>query len=184
VALKPAPKADSATDAELLTRIAAGDLGALGDLYQRHRVDLRTFLLRATSGHGDADDVLHNTFLTAARIAARFDGRESCRPWLIGIAARLVQQRGQKLARVARYLARIASARSLARDPVPELHARNDVRHALAHLSAAKRVVILMAEVEGMTCAEIATALNIPIGTVWTRLHHARRELVAALEGG
>jgi RNA polymerase sigma-70 factor (ECF subfamily) len=184
VALKPAPKPDPATDAELLARVAAGDLGALGDLYQRHRVDVRTFVLRATSGHGDTDDVLHNTFLTAARIADRFDGRESCRPWLIGIAARMVQQRGQKLARVARYLARLASDRSPARDPVPELDARNDLAYALGHLSAAKRVVILMAEVEGMTCAEIAEALTIPIGTVWTRLHHARRELLVALEGG
>jgi RNA polymerase sigma factor (sigma-70 family) len=182
VAVRSAPKADPATDAELLARVAAGDLGALGDLYQRHRVDVRTFVLRAMNGHGDSDDVLHDTFLTAARIAERFDGRESCRPWLIGIAARLVQQRGQKLARVARYLARLASARSLARDLVPELDARNDLAYALGRLSAAKRVVILMAEVEGMTCAEISEALRIPIGTVWTRLHHARRELLAALE--
>jgi len=184
VAVKPAPKADPATDAELLARVAAGDLGALGDVYQRHRADVRTFVLRATNGHSDSDDVLHNTFLTAARIAERFDGRESCRPWLIGIAARLVQQRGQKLARVARYLARLASARSSPRDPVPELDARNDLAYALGRLSAVKRVVFLMVEVEGMTCAEVAGALNIPIGTVWTRIHHARRELLAALEGG
>jgi len=184
VALKPAPMTDPATDAELLARVSAGDLGALGDVYQRHRADVRTFVRRAMNGHHDTDDVLHNTFLTAARIADRFDGRESCRPWLIGIAARLVQQRSQKLARVARYLARLASARLVAHDPVPELDARNDLAYALGHLSAAKRVVILMAEVEGMTCAEIADALKIPIGTVWTRIHHARRELLAALERG
>jgi RNA polymerase sigma-70 factor (ECF subfamily) len=182
MAVKPIAK--SATDGELMARIAAGDLGALGDIYQRHRADVRAFVLRATNHHDDAEDVLHNTFLTAARIAARFDGRDSCRPWLIGIAARLVQQRGQTLARLARYLARLSSGRVVARDPVPELDARNALSLALGRLSAAKRVVIVMAEVEGMSCAEIADALQIPIGTVWTRLHHARRELLATLEEG
>lgn len=179
MAVKPAPRAG---DAELLARVASGDLGALGDVYQRHRADVRSFVLRATNGHDDAEDILHNTFLTAARIADRYDGRESCRPWLIGIAARLVQQRSQTFARVARYLARLASSPAQTRDPSLELDARNDLARALARLGAAKRVVILMAEVEGMTCAEIAAALRIPIGTVWTRLHHARRELLAMLE--
>jgi DNA-directed RNA polymerase specialized sigma24 family protein len=41
-----------------------------------------------------------------------------------------------------------------------------------------------MAEVEGLTCPEIAAALHVPIGTVWTRLHAARRELRRALEAG
>lgn len=184
MAIKPAPKPTPTSDAKLLSRVASGDLGALGDVYHRHRRDVRAFVLRATNYHDDADDVLHNTFLTAARIADRFDGRESCRPWLVGIAARLVQQRGQKLARVAQYLARLTSDRPSTCDPVPEIDARNELTHALTRLSAAKRIVILMAEVEGMTCAEIAAALNIPIGTVWTRLHHARRELLAVLEGG
>ena len=58
------------------------------------------------------------------------------------------------------------------------------VERALARLSEAKRVTLLMAEVEGLSCDEIAQALEIPIGTVWTRLHAARRELRQALEGG
>jgi RNA polymerase sigma-70 factor (ECF subfamily) len=62
------------------------------------------------------------------------------------------------------------------------IEARDDLARALEQLSTAKRTVLLMAEVEGMTCAEIADALGIPIGTVWTRLHHARREVLAMLE--
>jgi RNA polymerase sigma-70 factor (ECF subfamily) len=41
-----------------------------------------------------------------------------------------------------------------------------------------------MAEVEGLSCEEIAAAMEVPIGTVWTRLHAARRELRRAMEGG
>ena len=48
-------------------------------------------------------------------------------------------------------------------------------------MSAKKRETLLLAEVEELSCDEIAGALKIPIGTVWTRLHHARRELQIAL---
>jgi RNA polymerase sigma-70 factor (ECF subfamily) len=43
-------------------------------------------------------------------------------------------------------------------------------------------VVLLLAEVENMSCHEIAQALEIPVGTVWTRLHHARKELSQLLQ--
>jgi RNA polymerase sigma factor (sigma-70 family) len=74
-------------------------------------------------------------------------------------------------------LSALKSSSETFRDPRPALHARTDVERALAQLSEAKRVTLLMAEVEGMSCAEIASALKVPIGTVWTRLHAARREL-------
>ena len=54
---------------------------------------------------------------------------------------------------------------------------------ALRLISEPKRIALLMAEVEEMTCPEIAAALQIPVGTVWTRLHSARRELRDALGG-
>jgi RNA polymerase sigma-70 factor (ECF subfamily) len=69
-------------------------------------------------------------------------------------------------------------------DPRPELHARRDIERALVKISEAKRITLLMAEVEGLSCAEIAAALGVPIGTVWTRLHAARRDLRRALEEG
>jgi len=186
---RPRPGLDAATqsDAELLARVAAGELGELGELYDRHSESVRSFVARATCGHADADDVVHDAFLTAARIAARFDGRASARPWLIGIAARLVQRRARGLGRIPRILARLAWTRPEVSDPVEELEARSTlgvVGPAIARMSAGKRVVLLMAELEGMTGPEIALALEIPIGTVWTRLHHARRELMHAMSEG
>ena len=180
-----APAAQS--DAELLARVAAGELGALGTLYDRHGEAMRCFVARATCGHADADDLVHDAFLTAARIAARFDGRVSARPWLIGIAARLVQRRARGLGRIPRILARLAWARPQVSDPVEALEARSAlgvVAAVVARMAAGKRIVLLMAELEGMTGPEIAEALEIPIGTVWTRLHHARRELTQAISEG
>ena len=188
--MKALPRVDGSaanTDAELLARVAAGELGALGALYDRHREPVRSFVARATCGHADADDLVHDAFLTAARIAARFDGRASARPWLIGIAARLVQRRARGLGRIPRILARLAWTRPQASDPVEALEARSAlgvVAPAVARMTTGKRIVLLMAELEGMTGPEIAEALEIPIGTVWTRLHHARRELMHAFSEG
>jgi len=172
------------SDSDLLARIAAGELAALGTLYDRHRDAVRGFLARATYRHADADDLAHDVFLTAAKIAARYDGRASARPWLIGIAARLVQRRARGLGRLPRLLARFASTQPRIVDPIVALETRNTldaIVPVLARMSAAKRIVLLMTELESMTAPEIARALEIPIGTVWTRLHAARRELIAAL---
>jgi RNA polymerase sigma factor (sigma-70 family) len=70
-------------------------------------------------------------------------------------------------------------------DPQRTLSARDEVQRlsaALMRLSEAKRVVLLLAEAEHCSAEEIARALQVPIGTVWTRLHHARRDLQRLLE--
>jgi RNA polymerase sigma-70 factor (ECF subfamily) len=165
-----------------MQQLAAGQLGALGELYDRHRAALRTFIARATADAHDVDDLVHATFLEAAKCADRFDGRASCRPWLVGIGAQLLRRRGQSFSRFVEVLSELFGMRQAATDPRPALQARSDVERALLRLTEPKRITLLMAEVEGLSCAEIAEALAIPIGTVWTRLHAARHELRAALE--
>ncbi len=172
------------SDAELMRELAQGQLGALGELYDRYQAPLHAFIARATRDAHDVDDLLQATFLAAAKSAARYDGRAACRPWLIGIAAQLIRRRRQTFARLLAMLAALGHAQPRASDPRPSLQARADVERALARLSEAKRLTLLMAEVEGLSCAEIAEALAVPIGTVWTRLHAARRELRRALEHG
>jgi RNA polymerase sigma-70 factor (ECF subfamily) len=88
-----------ASDPAIMSRLARGESGALGELYDLHHAPIRRFLARATSDAGDVDDLLHGTFLTAAKTAGRYDGRASCRPWLVGIAARLLRRRHRALGR-------------------------------------------------------------------------------------
>jgi RNA polymerase sigma-70 factor, ECF subfamily len=173
--------APSTTDAELMRELTRGQLGALGELYDRYQASLRRFIARVTRDADDVDDLVQATFLAAAKSAERYDGRASCRPWLIGIAAQLVRRRRRTLARLVAVLAAFGKTQQSASDPRPTLQARRDVERALAKLSEPKRLTLLMAEVEGLSCAEIAEALEVPIGTVWTRLHAARRELRRAL---
>ena len=166
-----------APDADVLGRIAFGEIGALGELYDRYQDRIRRFLRRATAGADDVDDLVHTTFLEAARSAARYDGRPCCRPWRLGIAAQLLRRRRRSFAQLLAVLSSLGPLRLTAGDPRPVLQAKTDLERALARLSEPKRITLLMAEVEGLSCAEIASALDVPIGTVWTRLHAARREL-------
>jgi RNA polymerase sigma factor (sigma-70 family) len=170
-------------DSDILCQLAGGEIDALGELYDRYQEPIRRFVARATRDAEDVDDLVHATFLAAAKSAGRYDGRPSCRPWLIGIAAQLLRRRRQSLGRFLGVLSSLR-VRATTADPRPALQARSDVERALDGISAAKRITLLMAEVEGLSCAEIAAALGIPIGTVWTRLHAARRELRRALEQG
>jgi RNA polymerase sigma-70 factor (ECF subfamily) len=177
-------QAAASTDAELMGQLARGEIDALGELYDRYHDVVRRFLGRAARDADDVDDLVHATFLEAAQSAARYDGRPSCRPWLVGIAAHLLRRRRQRFGRFMAVLASLRGVRATPADPRPAMQARTDLDRALAAISEAKRVTILMAEVEGLSCAEIAAALEIPVGTVWTRLHAARRELRRALEEG
>jgi RNA polymerase sigma factor (sigma-70 family) len=170
-----------ANDAEIMNRLAQGESGALGELYDRYQDAIRRFVARATSDAEDVDDLVHAIFLAAGNSAARYDGRACCRPWLIGIAVQHLRRKRQARGRFFAALRALAGIRRGAVDPGPALNARGDVERALRLISEPKRITLLMAEVEEMSCPEIAAALGIPIGTVWTRLHAARRELRAAL---
>ncbi len=174
------------SDAAALEALGQGNISALGVLYDRYQGAVSSFVRRATNDAADSEDLVHATFMTAARAATHFDGRQSCRPWLVGIAARLVYRRKRGLSRWARAL-RELTFREAERhiDPSSELSARDEVSRlggALQQLSEPKRVVLLLAEGEGLTSERIANVLQIPIGTVWTRLHHARRDLRRLLD--
>jgi RNA polymerase sigma-70 factor (ECF subfamily) len=171
-------------DPEILRQLALGEIGALGELYDRYQEVVRRFLARATRNAEDVDDLVHATFLGAAQTAGRYDGRPSCRPWLVGIAVHVLRRRRRTFGQFMAVLASLRGVQATTADPRLALQARTDLDRALAGLSEAKRVTLLMAEVEGLSCSEIAAALEIPVGTVWTRLHAARRELRRALEEG
>ncbi len=179
--LSPRRRADE-VEVALMKRLAAGDLAALGELYDRHGEDVRRFAFRVAGRLDVAEDLTHDAFLTLAQVAHRYDGEHPVRSFAIGIAARLLRRRGRRLAQRLKHLVRLrdSAPRELARTPEDDASSHEDLdrfRAALARLPEAKRLVLLMADVEGLSGKQIAVALDIPIGTVWTRLHYARAEL-------
>jgi RNA polymerase sigma-70 factor (ECF subfamily) len=171
-----------ASDPELFAAMSAGNLTALGVLYDRHHASVRRFILRASGSPQDAEDFVHDVFLTASRVAGTYDDRAGSRPFLLGIAANIVRSRRQKQARwrVALGLLENALTGVLRRTPEDGASEAEQLRlldAALARLSSEKRLVLVMIELEELSGEEVAKALEIPVATVWTRLHYARAEV-------
>jgi RNA polymerase sigma-70 factor, ECF subfamily len=178
--------ARASTDAELLAAVSAGDLSALGALYDRYAGDVWRVLERVMYGSADVEDVVHATFLTLPRIASNFDGRTpSCRNWLYGVATRLALRHGRGLQRFTAMLSRFVAAQQPSRvNPESVASGREELdalERAVADLSPKKRAVFVLVECEGLSHIEVAEALRIPLPTVRTRLFGAKDKLRAAL---
>ena len=169
-------------DAALMRRLADGNLSVLATFYDRHGERVRRFVGRATGNPSLVDDITQDTFLALTSAASRYDSGRPVRNLLVGIAGKLILRERRRVAITARILGELKSWIGDADQRTPEgaaeasQHLRRYDR-ALARLSHDKRVTIVMCDLEGMSGAEIAEALEIPVGTVWTRLHKARREL-------
>ena len=168
--------------------IADGDLACLGELYDRHAHGVWRAVSRTLAGSADVEDVVHATFLNLPRIAPSYDGRPECGGWLCGIAVRLSLRHTRGAGRFRRMLSSFAHGATTSSSSDPERSASEHeelaiFERALAKLSARKRAVFVLVELEGFTSEEAAKALEIPAATVRTRLLHARRELHAGLDG-
>jgi RNA polymerase sigma-70 factor (ECF subfamily) len=176
-------------DDELLRRIHAGDVGALGELYDRHARGVWRAVHRTLGNDADVDDVVHGLFLRMPELAHSYDGRPNAGPWLVGIGVRMALRHRRGAGRFFKMLTSFAHtvARRAPGDPETQSSQREELRAfevAFASLGARKRAVFTLIEVEGLTTDEVAAALEIPPATVRTRLHHARRELNAAVGRG
>jgi RNA polymerase sigma-70 factor, ECF subfamily len=145
--------------------------------------------LRLTRDRNDAEDLVQDTLVRAYRAFDRFDGRYP-RAWLLTILRNRfysdVRKRRPDLLddEVAQRLpGRDHDGR---RDGTEELALRDDrdpiVREALAALSANHRAVIALVDLDGLTYQEAADLLQVPVGTVMSRLHRARAKVRARLE--
>jgi RNA polymerase sigma-70 factor (ECF subfamily) len=167
-------RVDITPDATVLTRISDGDVAALGILYDRYAATLVRYAARFD--RTDAEDVVQTVFMRVLRIARTFrpDAR-SARSWLYAITTHVLQERSRALRRFGRAVMNLSNGTK--RLAVPMCDLQRDLERGLMGLNRSKSTVLLLNEVEGFTCEEIAAMLEIPVGTVYTRLHHARREL-------
>jgi RNA polymerase sigma-70 factor (ECF subfamily) len=170
-----------------MAQVASGQLEALGELFDRHEPEVRRYLHRLGASAGDIDDLVQGTFLELMRAAARFDPSQSARAWLFGVATFMLRRQRRSLGRALARLALWKSASTHEAPPATPLELMEGeeltrrVERALARLSPKKREVFVLVTLEGLSGDETARTLGIPVSTVWTRLHHARRELRAAL---
>jgi RNA polymerase sigma-70 factor (ECF subfamily) len=163
------------------------------ELYDRHAAAIHRYVSRRL-GDEMADDVVAETFLAAFRWRQRYDlGRADARPWLYGIAANMIGKHRRAEIRRLRTLARTgasipdgfmdASDADRMDSRVAAAAVQRDLVGALAGLPARDREVLLLIAWADLSYEEIAAALGIPLGTVRSRLHRARRKVREALGG-
>ncbi|MER7576977.1 sigma-70 family RNA polymerase sigma factor [Streptomyces sp. NPDC126514] len=159
-------------------------------LFDRHAPAIHQYVNRRL-GRDAADDVTAETFLTAFRIRARFDAtRAGVRPWLYGIAAKEIGRHRRQELKALKLLARTGhdpiadSWTDSADDRIAAEAAARPLAGALARLSAGDRHVLLLFAWADLSYQEIAEALDIPVGTVRSRLNRARRKLRPATGQG
>jgi RNA polymerase sigma-70 factor (ECF subfamily) len=160
------------------------------EIYQRYFTEIFRYVA-GRLGVEAAEDPAAETFLIAFRRRERFDPeRGAVRPWLFGIATKVIAQHRRTEARRYQALARVASRpaaddhQDQVADRLAAWELRGELAGALARLSAAERDVLLLTAVAGLDHAETALALSIPAGTVGSRLFRARRKLRTAIEKG
>ena len=168
------------TDAEVIAASRA-DPAEFAEIYDRHAGAIVRFLVRRVGG--DGEELLGEVFRIAFERRDAFDvGRADAAPWLYGIAANLVAKHRRSAARRTRALARIDRQRP--DDEADRIVAMIDadrrwpeVTTLIARLPAGEREVVLLYAWEDLSYEQIATTLDIPVGTVRSRLNRARRRL-------
>jgi len=187
--LTPAARA-GLDDGQLIAR-SQSDGTLFAELYDRHAPALHRFAARRL-GDDAADDVIAETFLAAFRRREHYDSRRpDARPWLYGIASRVIGRHRRAEIRRLRALARIGVDSRVdagGSDEVDEVDdrltasgTRPALARALAALAPEHRDVLLLVAWADLSYEEVAQALEIRVGTVRSRLNRARRRVRAEL---
>lgn len=179
------------SEADLLEAARAGSGEALEALLERHEVRLYRFARRLCRHREDAEDVLQESLLAAARGLPRFRGASSLGTWLYTIARSFCIKKRRKSVfaptEVSLDTEASAAARGVAdpaRRPDDALEAsRLDtaLERAIAALDRPYREVVLLRDVEGLSAAEVARVTGLSVAAVKTRLHRARGRIRDAL---
>ena len=179
---QPAPAVD---ERQITRRIAAGDREALSELYARYQRALFNYLLQLTPDYGLAEEILQDTLVAVWKSAHRFEGRSSLQTWLIGIARRQAHNtlRQHKLPVVDE----TEMEELVATEPEPEAFtlasiARDELAEAFQQLAPLHREALVLIFVHELSYQETATILEVPVGTVKSRICNARRALRALLD--
>jgi RNA polymerase sigma-70 factor (ECF subfamily) len=175
------------SDEALLAACGVGDTAALGALFDRHNDAVYRLISRLLRTEpAEIDDLVQQTFLEVWRSAKKFGGRGAVRSWLFGIAANTVRHHIRGAVRRRAALAEVPPPPSATTPHDAALRAQQVHRlaAALEELPDDLRVVYVMCDLEEVPGVEAARVLGVRAGTLWRRLHEARRALREAIDGG
>jgi RNA polymerase sigma-70 factor, ECF subfamily len=180
--------ADGISDAECVRRVQRGETDAFETLIRRHEKTIFNLAYRMLGDTEEAAEVSQEVFLSAFRAAGQFRGDANFSTWLYRIAINHASTRRKTLNSRQRKVVPIESADSL-HDPEPgpleileQQEIREKVQFALNQLEPDDAAVILLRDLQDAPYNEVAHVLEIPVGTVKSRLHRARQALKSRLQ--
>jgi len=188
----PAARSVAHQDAALAALAAGGDESAFGRLYDRYAPGVYALALRLTADQGLAEEITQETFLRLWRCAATLSAeRGHISGWLLRVAYRLAIDHLRRCQRRPLVVAGLDDWCAQAvpdpgEDPAEEAWAgarREALLGLLAHLTTTQRQVIELTYFGGLTQAQVAARLGIPLGTVKSRLHLGLQKLRRLLQG-
>ena len=179
-------------DAALVERVRAGDVAAFEPLVEKYRQRVYRLAYNVLRNSEDAWDVAQEAFIKAYQALPAFRGQSAFYTWLFRIAMNVAHDKARQRGAQGRAFGteRVTEEeweRTMP-DPGEEPDAaaargeeRARITRALDALPEHHRAIIMLSDLEGLSYREIADVLNIPMGTVMSRLHNARKRLRAAL---
>lgn len=156
-----------------------------GTLFRRHAAFVANFLARIGVPRTELEDIVQEVFTTAHRKGGYRPGVARPTTWLADLAMRANanRRRGQRRARVQSDMGPVERAvdpKARASEVVASREALDDVQAALATMDDDKRALFVLFEIEDEPCEAIAAVLEVPVGTVYSRLHAARKQFKKA----
>lgn len=177
------------SDEALVAACAVGEAAALGALFDRYQSTVYRFLARlAGTDARDLDDLVQATFLEVYRASRQFRAKSQVKTWILGVAFNIARHHIRSEVR-RKAMVNALSERSGQGGDVPpdEAASRRQMmtrlQQALSMLPPDLRVVFVMCDLEEIRGVDAAQILKIREGTLWRRLHEARKALREALGG-
>ena len=174
----------AADDTELVKKAQKGDQAAFDALLRRHYNQVYAICRRLAGNEADALDATQEALITLVRRIDRFDGRSKFTTWMHRVVVNAcldeLRRRGRRPVPSAVEEQPLAAAERPVADTVAD---RLDIESALAQLPETFRVPLVLCDQLGMSYEEIAQEMDIPPGTVRSRISRGRRRLAEVMRG-
>jgi RNA polymerase sigma-70 factor (ECF subfamily) len=175
----PLPTLSSLTDAELVRSCRSGDVAAWRILYDRYAPLVHRFASALGVPVEEREDAAQDIFIAVFRSLRHFRGEAQLSTWIYRIAARHAIRLGRRRrTRETMRLTMLNEKPTVLVDPSERSTQIATLDRMLAKLPPKKRTVLVLFEIEGLSAKEISDVVGCPENTVWSRLHHARSEMV------
>jgi len=171
---------------DLVEALKRGDARALDTFYRTYARTVLAWAIRLGGPRLDAEDIAQDVFAVAFRRIGTFRGESRLSTWLFAITRNVIYN-ARRRATVRRMVALDAVPEPVAAQPLAdatmERHQRRaQVQAALEQLKRNQREVLVLMDLEGRTAPEVGEMIGIPPGTVYSRLHYARKAFAKVLD--